>query len=191
MRLLVFSLVAAVVAGCGINAIPTKEEAVKAGWAEVQNQYQRRADVVPNLVEVVKKYAAHERDTLQAVTDARTKATQVVIDARQLGNAEAVKAYETNQQALSGALGRLLAVAENYPNLKADQAFTTLMAQLEGTENRIAVARRDYIAAVASYNVELKTIPGVWWKALLYRAAKEKETFAAPDATTTAPAVKL
>jgi LemA protein len=191
MRLLMLSLVATLIAGCGINAIPTKEEAVKAGWAEVQNQYQRRADLVPNLVEVVKKYAAHERDTLQAVTDARAKATQVVIEAGQLGNAEVLKAYEANQQALGSALGRLLAVAESYPNLKADQAFTTLMAQLEGTENRITVARRDYINAVASYNVELKTIPGVWWKALLYPAATEKETFAAPDAPATAPAVKL
>ena len=183
------ALLSLVLASCGVNTIPTLDEQVKAAWGQVQNQYQRRADLVPNLVETVKGYAAHERETLQAVVDARARATQMQIPPDILTNPEAFRQFQQNQQALSGALGRLLAITENYPDLKANQNFQTLMAQLEGTENRIAVARRDYIGAVQAYNTEIRTFPGVIWASTLYRDAKVKENFQAQPGAEQAPRV--
>ena len=148
--------------GCeAINRLPTLDEQVKAAWSQVLNQYQRRADLIPNLVETVKGYARHEEQTLTAVVEARAKATQMTIPSDILTNPEAFKRFQENQAALTTALSRLLAVAEQYPDLKANQNFLSLQSQLEGTENRISVARRDYIEAVQAYNIELRTIRGV------------------------------
>jgi LemA protein len=151
-----------------INAIPSKEEGASAAWAQVLNQYQRRADLVPNLVATVKGAADFEKSTLEAVVQARAKVGSMQLPADLLTNPEAMRAFEANQGALTSALSRLMVVAEQYPNLKATQGFQTLQAQLEGTENRIAVARKDYIEAVRVYNTELKTFPGVVWKSILY-----------------------
>ena len=180
--------VAAVLSGCGVNAIPSFEEQAKAAWSQVLNQYQRRAELIPNLVETVKAAANHERETLEAVVNARAKATQP-IPADILTNPEAMQKFQQNQGELSSALSRLMVVVEQYPNLKANENFLTLQAQLEGTENRISVARRDYIDAVRQYNTELKTIPGRWWAALLYPDAKEMAQFQVEESTTEAPKV--
>jgi LemA protein len=174
---------------CGVNAIPTYEEQAKAAWSQVLNQYQRRADLVPNLVETVKGYAAHESETLQAIVEARSKVAQTQIPADILTNPDAFKAFQDNQAALTGALSRLLVVVEQYPDLKANQNFLALQSQLEGTENRISVARRDYIEAVRLYNTELKTIPGRWWKALLYSDAQPMENFTVAADVIDAPKV--
>jgi LemA protein len=174
LAVLVFALN---LAGCGINAIPTDEERARASWSEVLNQYQRRSDLIPNLVETVKGYAAQEREVLTQVIEARAKATQVKVDASTITDPEAFKRFQEAQAQLSGVLGRLLAVSERYPDLKSNQNFLTLQAQLEGTENRVAVARRDYIEAVRVYNTELKTFPGVIWASVLYRNNKPMETF--------------
>jgi LemA protein len=163
--------------GCGINNIPTYEEAAKARWSEVLNQYQRRADLIPNLVETVKGFAAQERDVLTSVVEARAKATSMQIPPDLLTNPEAFKTFQDNQTAITGALSRLLAVVEAYPDLKSNQNFLALQSQLEGTENRIAVARRDYIEAVRAFNTEIRTIPGRWWRSLMYPDAKEMQTF--------------
>ncbi|GIK98354.1 MAG: LemA family protein [Alphaproteobacteria bacterium] len=176
-------------ASCGVNNIPTFEEAAKAAWSQVLNQYQRRADLLPNLVETVKGYAAHERETLQEITEARSRVAQMQIPPDILTNPEAFEAFQRNQAALSGALSRLLVVVERYPDLKANQNFLTLQSQLEGTENRIAVARRDYIEAVRVYNTELRTIPGRWWAAFLYPDAEPMETFAIAEESMQAPKV--
>jgi LemA protein len=165
--------------GCGVNNIPTYDEAVTAGWSEVQNQYKRRADLVPNLVNVVKGYAAHEKEVLTEVVEARGKVTQMQLPADVLSNPDAFRQFQQTQDALSSALSRLLVVVERYPDLKASQNFLTLQSQLEGAENRIAVARRDYIQAVQRYNTELRTIPGRWWKALLYPDSQPRENFTA------------
>ena len=156
-------------ASCGYNDIPTLEESAKAQWAEVENQYQRRSDLIPNLVATVQGYAKQEKDVLTAVTEARAKATSIHVDAADLTDPEKVKQLQDAQNALSGALGRLLAVSENYPELKSNQNFLALQAQLEGTENRISVARKDYIAAVQAYNTELRTFPGVFWASTFFR----------------------
>src|SRR5262249_51734011 len=156
------------VAACGINAIPTLEEQVTAAWSEVLNQYQRRADLVPNLVETVKGYAKQEREVLEAVVEARAKVAQMQLPPNILENPQAFDQFQKNQQQLTGALGRLIAVVEAYPELKSNQNFLTLQSQLEGTENRIAVYRRDYIDAVRRYNHEQRTIPGRWSASLLY-----------------------
>ena len=148
------------VSACGYNTIPTLEEQAKAKWADVQNNYQRRADLIPNLVATVQGYAKQEKDVLTAVVEARAKATQVKIDVSQLTDPDKLKQFQDAQNQLSGALGRLLAVSENYPDLKSNQNFLALQSQLEGTENRIAVARRDYIEAVRVYNTELQDLPG-------------------------------
>jgi len=181
------------VSGCGVNTIPTYEETAKARWAEVLNQYQRRADLIPNLVETVKGYAAHERQVLEEVTNARAKATQtqVQIPPDVLTNPEAFKRFQEAQAQLTGALGRLLAVSERYPDLKANQNFLALQSQLEGTENRIAVARRDFIEAVRQYNTELRTFPGVIWASLLYKNNKPMETFTVAEDVTRPPQVKF
>ena len=189
-RLLVAALVLIGLSGCGaINRIPTLDEQVKAAWSQVLNQYQRRTDLIPNLVETVKGYAQHEQQTLTAVVEARAKATQMAIPADILTNPEAFRRFQENQAALTGALARLLAVSEQYPDLKANTNFLSLQSQLEGTENRIAVARRDYIEAVQAYNTELRTIPGRWIAALFYSDAKVKETFTISEQAQGAPKV--
>jgi LemA protein len=166
-------------AGCGVNNIPTYEQSAKAAWSEVLNQYKRRADLIPNLVETVKGFAAQERTVLTEVVEARAKATQVQanIPPDILTNPEAMQKFQDAQSQLGGALGRLLAVVERYPDIKSGQNFLALQSQIEGTENRIAIARRDYINAVRVYNTELTTIPGRWWRAFLYPSAKEMATF--------------
>ncbi|MFD2676346.1 LemA family protein [Camelimonas lactis] len=185
-------VIAAPLAGCGqINAVPTYEAQAKAKWAEVQNQYQRRADLIPNLVATVKGYATHEQETLTQVVEARAKATQVKVDASTVTDPEKFKQYSQAQSELSGALSRLLVSVERYPDLKANQNFLALQSQLEGTENRISVARRDYIEAVRAYNTELTTIPGAWVAKILYPSAKPMETFAAAEGAQTAPTVKF
>jgi LemA protein len=148
--------VSAVLSGCGYNTIQVMDEKTKAGWSEVLNQYQRRADLIPNLVNTVKGYAAQEQAVLIGVTEARAKATSIKVDA---GNPESLKQFEQAQGALSGALSRLLVVSENYPQLKSDQNFRDLQAQLEGTENRITVARNRYIQSVQDYNVTVRSFP--------------------------------
>jgi LemA protein len=177
-------------AGCGVNTVPTLEENAKGKWAEVQNQYQRRADLIPNLVETVKGYAKQEQGTLTAVVEARAKATSVTVDASTITDPEKFKQFQDAQGQLSGALGRLIAVSENYPDLKSNQNFLTLQSQLEGTENRIAVARRDYIAAVQSYNTEVRTFPGVLW-AKLFWGAKTMQVFTTSEENQAAPKVKF
>ena len=164
---------------CGFNTIPTAEERAKAAWSEVLNQYQRRADLIPNLVETVKGYAAQEREVLEAVVEARAKATQpqVQVTPEQLSDPEAFKAFQESQAGLTGALSRLLAIVENYPDLKSNQNFLALQAQLEGTENRIAVARRDYIDAVRDYNLSLRTFPSILWAKLWYTSNEPFENF--------------
>ncbi|RIK84960.1 MAG: LemA family protein [Hyphomicrobiales bacterium] len=163
VNLVALALLLPLLGACGFNTIPTNEERAKAAWSEVLNQYQRRADLIPNLVETVKGYAAHEREVLEAVVEARARATQTRVPADLLQDPAAFQAFQENQAALTGALSRLLAVVENYPDLKANQNFLALQAQLEGTENRIAVARRDYIEAVRVYNTSLRTFPSMIW----------------------------
>ncbi len=177
--------------GCGINNIPTYEEKAKAEWSQVQNQYKRRADLIPNLVETVKGFAAQEKDVLTSVVEARAKATQTTLTPDMLTNPEAVKSFEANQSALSGALSRLLVTVERYPNLKSNENFLALQSQLEGTENRISVARRDYIEAVRLYNTELKTFPGRIWASILYAANEPMVTFQVAPEDTVNPEVKF
>ncbi|MER2537297.1 MAG: LemA family protein [Rhizobiaceae bacterium] len=176
---------------CGYNTIPTQEEQAKAAWSEVLNQYQRRADLIPNLVETVKGYASHERETLEAVVEARAKATQTNVSVQTPTDPEAFKAFQDNQATLTGALSRLLAIVENYPDLKANQNFLALQAQLEGTENRIAVARRDYIEAVREFNTSLRTFPTVIWARLWFTDIKPFQTFTASDDAMRPPTVKF
>jgi LemA protein len=190
-RVLAVATLALSLAGCGVNDIPTYEEAAKAAWAQVENQYQRRADLIPNLVETVRGYASHERETLQAVVEARARVGQVQAPPDLLTNPEAFKRFEETQRGLSGALSRLLVVSEQYPDLKANQNFLTLQSQLEGTENRIAVARRDYIGAVQRYNTELRTFPGRIWAMILYADAKALQSFTAEPAAAQAPRVNF
>lgn len=190
-RSLLPMLLAVLLTGCGINTIPTLEEQAKAAWSQVQNQYQRRADLIPNLVETVKGAAAFEKETLQAVVEARAKVAQTQLPPEMLTNPEAFKAFEQNQAALTSALSRLLVVVERYPDLKANQNFLALQSQLEGTENRIAVARRDYIEAVRKYNTELKTFPGRLWAMTLYAGSEPMQTFAAAEDAQKTPSVKF
>ena len=187
----VFVTVAALLlSACGINTIPTYEEQAKAAWSEVLNQYQRRADLIPNLVETVKGYATQEKTVLTDVTDARAKATQMQIPEDILTNPEKFKQFQDVQGQLGTALSRLLSITENYPDLKSNQNFLALQSQLEGTENRIAVARRDYIEAVRQYNTEIRTIPGRWWNALFY-GSKPMETFTIDQEKMKVPEVKF
>ena len=172
--------------GCGMNNIPTLDEQVKASWGQVENQYQRRADLIPNLVATVKGYASHERETLKAVTDARAR-----VGSLQVSDPSQLKAFEAAQDQLSSALSRLMVVVERYPDLKADQQFLTLQAQLEGTENRISVARRDYIEAVRQFNTEIRTFPGVIWSKLLYSDLTAKPSFSAKPGADEAPKVSF
>lgn len=185
------ALLGLTVAGCGYNTIPTLEEQAKAKWSDVQNNYQRRADLIPNLVATVQGYAKQEREVLTSVVEARAKATSIKVDASQLTDPDKVKQFQDAQNQLSGALGRLIAISENYPDLKSNQNFLALQSQLEGTENRIAVARRDYIEAVRAYNTELKTFPGILWASTFFRSNKPMAEFAASDSAQTPPQVKF
>jgi len=190
-RVMCVMIAGALLAGCGINTIPTLQEKTKGAWSEVLNQYQRRADLIPNLVETVKGYAAQESKVLTEVIEARAKATQMQLPPDILTNPEAFQKFQEVQSQLSGALGRLLAVSEAYPDLKSNQNFLALQSQLEGTENRIAIARRDYIAAVQDYNTEIRTIPGRWWRALLYPDAQPMQNFTIAEEKTKVPEVKF
>jgi len=178
-------------AGCGYNAIPTLEENAKAKWSEVQAQYQRRADLIPNLVATVQGYAKQEREVLTQVAEARAKATQVKIDVSTLTDPEKLKQFQDAQAQLSGALGRLLAVSEAYPELKSNANFLALQSQLEGTENRINVARRDYIEAARDYNLALRTFPTILWAKTFFASEKPLAEFTANDAAQSAPQVKF
>ena len=185
-------LLAVTLSGCGINNIPTFDEKVKSSWAQVQNQYQRRADLIPNLVETVKGYAAQEKETLTAVVEARSKVSSMQVSSDIINNPEALQKFEQAQNQLSGALSRLMVVVERYPDLKSNQNFLALQSQLEGTENRIAVARRDFIAAVEVYNTEIRTFPGRIWHSLLYSDMPVRETYeATSEGAEQAPAVSF
>ncbi|MGA8601328.1 MAG: LemA family protein [Beijerinckiaceae bacterium] len=189
--LLAVVLMALGLSGCGYNTIPALEEQAKAKWADVQNQYQRRADLIPNLVATVQGYAKQEKDVLTSVVEARAKATSVRVDASQLTDPEKVKQFQDAQNQLSGALGRLLAVSEAYPDLKSNANFLALQSQLEGTENRIAVARRDYIDAVREYNLSLRTFPTMIWAKTVFAGNKPMAEFTATDAAQAPPQVKF
>ena len=191
VRAALIGFAATLLAGCGINTIPTLEEQAKAAWSQVENQYQRRADLIPNLVETVKGSAAHEREVLTDVVEARAKATQMQLPEDITTNPEAFQKFQDAQGELSSALGRLLVVVENYPDLKANKNFLALQSQLEGTENRIAVARRDYVEAVRAYNTELRTIPGRWWRALMYPESEPMQNFSANPGSENAPEVSF
>jgi LemA protein len=186
------ALVASGLTGCAaVNTIPTLEERAKSAWSEVQNQYQRRADLIPNLVETVKGFAQQEREVLTQVIEARARATQVQVDASTVTDPQKFKEFQDAQNQLSGALGRLLVTVERYPDLKSNANFLALQSQLEGTENRIAVARRDYIETVRAYNTELRTIPGRWIAAVLYPESRPMETFTATAGSERPPQVRF
>lgn len=190
-RVLLVMLAALPLAGCGVNNIPTYENQAKAKWSEVLSQYKRRNDLIPNLVETVKGFAEQERQVLTEVIEARAKATQVQakVPPDILTNPDAMKNLTDAQNQLGGALGRLLVTLERYPDIKSGQNFLALQSQLEGTENRISVARRDYIEAVRLYNTELTTIPGRWWRTFMYPDKKEMATFDVPAEETQTPKV--
>ncbi|RWU22335.1 hypothetical protein DM813_14240 [Pseudomonas alkylphenolica] len=191
-KLWLILMLGSLLAGCGINNIPNYDEQVKAAWAQVQNQYQRRADLIPNLVETVKGYAKQEQETLTAVIEARAKATSIQVDASTLDDPQKLQQFQQAQAQLTGALSRLMVVSERYPDLKSNQNFLALQSQLEGTENRIAVARKDFIAAVQRYNTEIRTFPGRLWHMVMYSNLPIRENF---EATATdadkAPEVKF
>ena len=180
-----------VLAACGYNTIPTKDERVQEAWAEVQNQYQRRADLIPNLVATVQGFAQQERDVLVGVTEARANATRVNITADQITDPEQFARFQEAQSQLSGAIGRLLVVTENYPELRSNQNFLQLQAQLEGTENRIAIARRDYNASVRDLNTELRTFPGSLWARTAHSGVDRYPTFTASAGADRAPHVSF
>jgi len=177
--------------GCGYNTIPTLQEQAKARWSDVQNQYQRRADLIPNLVSTVQGYAAQEKNVLTAVIEARAKATQIKVDASDLTDPDKIKAFQDAQAQLTGALGRLLAVSENYPDLKSNANFLALQSQLETTENGIAVARRDYIDAVRAFNTALRTLPTVIWAKTAFAGEKPMAEFTATTGAEKPPQVKF
>ena len=187
--LLVITLFA--VPGCGYNDLQGLDEDIKAAWSEVLNQYQRRADLIPNLVETVKGYAAHEKETLTAVTQARAQVAGIKATPELLKDPDAFQKFQAAQGELSSALARLMVVVEKYPNLKANENFRDLQSQLEGTENRISVARRDYILAVQEYNTALRTIPQRWIASILYPDMKVRETFTIPEQSQQVPQVKF
>jgi LemA protein len=176
---------------CGYNTIPTLQEQAKARWSDVQNQYQRRADLIPNLVATVQGYAAQEKNVLTAVVEARAKATQIKLDASDLTDPAKVKAFQDAQNQLTGALGRLLAVKENYPDLKSNSNFLALQSQLEGTENQISTARRNYIDAVRAFNTALRTFPTVIWAKTAFAGEKPMAEFTANEGASTPPQVKF
>jgi LemA protein len=182
---------AAGVSSCGYNTIPTQEEAAKASWAEVQNQYQRRADLVPNLVATVQGAAKQEQEVLTAVTEARASATQPKFDASTITDPAKFQEFQAAQDRLSGALGRLMMITENYPQLRSLEGFQNLQSQLEGTENRIAIARRDYNASVQTYNTTLRTFPSVIWANTAHAGSKPMQLFQATAGAERPPEVKF
>lgn len=190
-RFVAVAVAAASLSACGINSIPTAEENAKAKWADVQNQYQRRADLIPNLVATVKGYAKQEQGTLVAVTEARAKATSVQISDADLTDPAKVQQYEQAQGALSQSLGRLLVSVEAYPDLKSNQNFLALQSQLEGTENRIAVARRDYNESVQAYNTEIRTFPSIIGAKIIYGSKPMTPFQATTPGADTAPNVSF
>ena len=192
-RALLLSVVVAVgLSGCGYNDLQGLDEDTKAAWSEVVNQYQRRADLIPNLVATVKGYAAHEKETLEGVVEARAKATSVQVTPEMLRDQAAFEQFQKAQAGLSSALGRLIAVAENYPNLKADQNFRDLQSQLEGTENRITVARKRYIDRVAEFNKMVRYFPtNLTAKLILHMEEKPNFTVADEKAVAKPPEVKF
>lgn len=178
-------------AGCGINTIPTQSQQAQAAWAEVQTQYQRRSDLIPNLVATVQGYAAQERGVLVDVTNARANATKVQVNASTITDPQAFRQFEQAQDRLSGVLGRLLVANERYPELKSNENFLALQSQLEGTENRIAVARRDYNNAALAYNTTLVTFPGILWAKTMYSSYKPMNLFSASSQAQSAPTVNF
>ena len=185
------AVLAPAAAGCGINAIPTKQERAEAAWADVQSQYQRRADLVPNLVATVQGAALAERTTLTQVIEARARATGVTVTPETLNDPAAFQRYQAAQGELSQALSRLLLVVERYPDLKSNQNFLTLQSQLEGTENRITIARRDYNEAVRDYNTTLRTFPTVLWAKTIHGGSQPMQLFTATAAAQSAPTVSF
>ena len=190
-RLAAVAALGALLSACGYNEFQTKDEGVKAAWSEVVNQYQRRADLVPNLVNTVKGFAAQEKAVLIGVTEARAKATSIQVTPETLNDPEAFKKFQQAQGELSGALSRLIAVSENYPQLKSDANFRELQAQLEGTENRITVARNRYISSVRDYNVTVRSFPNNLTAMVFGYKPKENFTVENEKAISTAPAVKF
>lgn len=184
------AILALSLAGCGFQAIPQEENAVAAAWAEVQNQYQRRTDLIPNLVQTVKGYAAHERETLEGVVAARAQATQIQFNANDL-TPENLRRFEQAQNQLKGALSRLLLIAEQYPQLKANENFRALQDQLEGTENRIAVARRRYIQTVQSFNNLVTVPPSSWTNSLMYHKQPKPQFTATTEGAEQVPKVNF
>ncbi len=176
---------------CGINSVPTAEENAKAKWADVESQYQRRADLIPNLVETVKGFAEQEQDTLTAVVEARAKATSIQVNADDLGDASKMAEYANAQTQLSSGLGRLLASFEAYPDLKSNQNFLALQSQLEGTENRISVARRDYNEAVRGYNTTIRTFPDIIGAKIIHGAEPMVPFEATSEGAEEAPTVEF
>lgn len=192
LHAVVVVIMLSVSAGCGYNDLQGLDEDTKAAWSEVINQYQRRADLIPNLVQTVKGYAAHEKDTLEGVVEARAKATSIQVTPETLRDPIAFEQFQKAQAGLSSALGRLIAVAENYPNLKADQSFRDLQSQLEGTENRITVARKRYIDRVAEYNKMVRYFPtNLTAKFMLHMEEKPNFTVADEKAVAKPPEVKF
>jgi LemA protein len=179
------------VSGCGYNTIPTKQERAQAAWADVQSQYQRRADLIPNLVATVQGAAIQERTTLTDVINARARATSVNISADSLSDPQAFQQFQQAQGQLSGALSRLLVSVEAYPQLQANQNFLTLQSQLEGTENRITIARRDYNEAVRDYNTTLRTFPNVIWAKTVHGGSQPMQLFTATAEAQNAPQVNF
>ncbi|MFS2117088.1 LemA family protein [Herbaspirillum frisingense] len=188
---LAVAMTALILSGCGYNEFQAKDEATKAAWGEVVNQYQRRADLIPNLVNTVKGYASHEKDTLEAVTRARAAATSFQITPEVLNDPQAFAKFQQVQGELSSALSRLMVVSENYPQLKADASFRDLQSQLEGTENRITVARQRYIAAVKDYNILARSFPTNLTAKLFSYEVKPSFTVDNEKAISTAPAVNF
>ncbi len=178
-------------AACGVNAIPEQQERAEAAWADVQSQYQRRADLVPNLVATVQASAIQERTTLTEVTEARARATSINLDASDLSNPQAFQQYQAAQGELSSALSRLLVTVEAYPQLQANQNFLALQSQLEGTENRIQIARRDYNEAVRQYNTTLRVFPTVIWANTIHGGSEPMQLFTATAEAQTAPTVNF
>jgi LemA protein len=188
LRRLLVPILALALAGCGLNSVPTAEEQVTAAWGNLQSEYQRRADLVPNLVNTVKGYATQEREVLTQVTEARAKASSIQLNAGDLSDPAKVQAFANAQGQLSGSLGRLLATFEAYPDLKSNQNFLTLQSQLESTENSILVARRDYNETVRQYNTRIRTFPDAIGAKVFY-GAKPKVPFEAATGSQNAPTV--
>ena len=185
-------ILSTLLSACGVNNLPTYDEQVKSSWSQVENQYQRRADLIPNLVSTVKGYAAHEKETLTEVTNARAKVGSIQVSKNLLENPQAMQQFQQAQGELGSALKRLLVVSERYPDLKANQNFLALQSQLEGTENRISVARRDFITSTERYNTEIRTFPGKLWHGFLYSDLKLREAYTATSQDAeTAPKVSF